>query len=150
MQENLQNDQVCIDILKKENTELQRFLSVTRDLFCVFTYSGQIVAVNASWKESLGYSDSQLVGRNIFEIIAKEDLYATKFAISESVKVGEMEKFINRLISSDGEARYFEWRVKIFGNRIYAAGRDISDLMKTQEKLEFYHTNYRSALFSWI
>ena len=49
MQENLQNDQVCIDILKKENTELQRFLSVTRDLFCVFTYSGQIVAVNASW-----------------------------------------------------------------------------------------------------
>ena len=38
MQENLQNDQVCIDILKKENTELQRFLSVTRDLFCVFTY----------------------------------------------------------------------------------------------------------------
>ncbi len=74
MQENLQNDQVCIDKLKKENTELQRFLSVTRDLFCVFTYSGQIVAVNASWKESLGYSDSRLVGRNIFEIIAKEDL----------------------------------------------------------------------------
>lgn len=140
MQENLQNDQVCIDILKKENTELQRFLSVTRDLFCVFTYSGQIVAVNASWKETLGYSDSRLVGRNIFEIIAKEDLYATKFAISESVKVGEMEKFINRLISSDGEVRYFEWRVKIFGNRIYAAGRDITDLMKTQEKLEFYHT----------
>lgn len=139
MQENLQNDQVCIDILK-ENTELQRFLSVTRDLFCVFTYSGQIVAVNASWKESLGYSDSRLVGRNIFEIIAKEDLYATKFAISESVKAGEMDKFINRIMSAEGEARYFEWRVKIFEKRIYAAGRDISDLMKIQEKLEFYHT----------
>lgn len=140
MSEKLQEYKSKITELKNQNTELQRYLSVTRDLFCVFTYSGQIVAVNPNWKDALGYEESRLVGKNIFEIILKEDMYATKFAISESVKEGGMDKFINRIMSTDGEPHYFEWRVKIFEKKIYASGRDISDLMKTQVKLEYYHT----------
>ena len=140
MSEKLQEYKSKITELKNQNTELQRYLSVTRDLFCVFTYSGQIVAVNPNWKNALGYEEFRLVGKNIFEIILKEDMYATKFAISESVKEGGMDKFINRIMSTDGEPHYFEWRVKIFEKKIYASGRDISDLMKTQVKLEYYHT----------
>lgn len=140
MSEKLQEYKSKITELKNQNTELQRYLSVTRDLFCVFTYSGQIVGVNPNWKDALGYEESQLVVKNIFEIILKEDMYATKFAISESVKEGGMDKFINRIMSMDGEPHYFEWRVKIFEKKIYAYGRDISDLMKTQVKLEYYHT----------
>jgi len=140
MSEKLQEYKSKITELKNQNTELQRYLSVTRDLFCVFTYSGQIVAVNPNWKDALGYEEFRLVGKNIFEIILKEDMYATKFAISESVKEGGMDKFINRIMSTDGEPHYFEWRVKIFEKKIYASGRDISDLMKTQVKLEYYHT----------
>jgi diguanylate cyclase (GGDEF)-like protein/PAS domain S-box-containing protein/putative nucleotidyltransferase with HDIG domain len=140
MSEKLQEYKSKITELKNQNTELQRYLSVTKDLFCVFTYSGQIVAVNPNWKDALGYEEFRLVGKNIFEIILKEDMYATKFAISESVKEGGMDKFINRIMSMDGEPHYFEWRVKIFEKKIYASGRDISDLMKTQVKLEYYHT----------
>ena len=125
--------------LREENVELQRYISVTKDLFCIFSFNGKIIKVNRTWHESLGYNDSQLIGNSIFEIIVKDDLYATKFAISESVKSGGLDKFVNRIQSQKGTVRYYEWRVKVFENSIYASGRDISDLIMTREKLEYYH-----------
>ena len=125
--------------LKEENVELQRYISVTKDLFCIFSFNGKIIKVNRTWHESLGYNDSQLIGNSIFEIIVKDDVYATKFAISESVKSGGLDKFVNRIQNQKGTARYYEWRVKVFENSIYASGRDISELIMTQEKLEYYH-----------
>ncbi|MGB9342561.1 sensor domain-containing diguanylate cyclase/phosphohydrolase, partial [Trichococcus sp.] len=125
--------------LREENSELQRYISVTKDLYCIFSFSGKIIKVNRIWLDSLGYDHAQLTGKNIFEIIASDDLYATKFAISESVKFGGLDKFVNRILNRKGKIRYYEWRMKIFGNRIYASGRDISDLITTREKLEYYH-----------
>ncbi|WP_319471913.1 HD domain-containing phosphohydrolase [uncultured Trichococcus sp.] len=125
--------------LREENSELQRYISVTKDLYCIFSFSGKIIKVNRIWLDSLGYDHAQLIGKNIFEIIASEDLYATKFAISEVVKFGGLDKFVNRILSHKGTIHYYEWRVKVFGDRIYASGRDISDLISTREKLAYYH-----------
>lgn len=130
--------------LREENSELQRYISVTKDLYCIFSFSGKIIKINRAWRESLGYSDAQMVGKSIFEIIVNDDVYATKFAISESVKSGGLDKFVNRVLSHKGIIRYYEWRVKVFENSIYASGRDISDLIMTREKLEYYHN--RDAL----
>lgn len=125
--------------LREENIELQRYISVTKDLFCIFSFGGNIIKMNRALLDSLGYDDSQLIGKNIFEIIANEDVFTTKFAISESVKYGGIDKFVNRILSSKGTIHYYEWRVKIFENKVYASGRDISDLITTREKLEYYH-----------
>ncbi|PTQ85995.1 PAS domain S-box-containing protein [Trichococcus patagoniensis] len=125
--------------LREENIELQRYISVTKDLFCICSFNGKIIKSNPTWRESLGYNDSQMIGKSIFEIIVNDDVYATKFAISEAVKSGGLDKFVNRVLSHKGIIRYYEWRVKVFENSIYASGRDISDLIMTREKLEYYH-----------
>ena len=125
--------------LREENIELQRYVSVTKDLFCIFSFGGKIIKINRAWRESLGYNDSQMIGKSIFEIIVNDDVYATKFAISESVKSGGLDKFVNRVLNHKGIVHYYEWRVKVFENSIYASGRDISDLIMTREKLEYYH-----------
>ena len=130
--------------LREENIELQRYVSVTKDLFCIFSFGGKIIKINRAWRESLGYNDSQMIGKSIFEIIVNDDVYATKFAISESVKSGGLDKFVNRVLNHKGIVHYYEWRVKVFENSIYASGRDISDLIMTREKLEYYHN--RDAL----
>jgi diguanylate cyclase (GGDEF)-like protein/PAS domain S-box-containing protein/putative nucleotidyltransferase with HDIG domain len=130
--------------LKEENVELERYIAVTKDLFCIISFDGKIIKINRTWLDSFGYQDEQLVGKSIFEIIVKDDLYATKFTISELVKYGVVDKFVNRIQSHQGTTRYFEWRLKVFENRIYASGRDISDLILTREKLEYYHN--RDAL----
>ena len=60
--------------LREENIELQRYVSVTKDLFCIFSFGGKIIKINRAWRESLGYNDSQMIGKSIFEIIVNDDV----------------------------------------------------------------------------
>ena len=124
--------------------ELERFFSVNPDLLCIADTSGNFLKVNKAWENTLGYDISDLEGQCFLDFIHPDDISSTLQALSTLSNQEQVLNFTNRYRSKDGTYRYIQWRSHPHGRFIYAAARDITDMVQTQHLLHEKEENFRT------
>ncbi len=122
-------------LLKEKSDELDRFFNTALDMLCVSKPDGTFIRLNPEWKNVLGYDMDELVGSNFIDLVHPDDVSGTLQAVSELENKQAVFNFVNRYKSKTGHYKYIEWRSTLVGGLIYAAARDISDRIESEESL---------------
>ena len=115
--------------------ERDRIWNLAQDLFVVIDSSGSILNINPAWRTTLGWSPDDLVGKNAAWLLHPEDRERS-FAERANLSAGRRTlHFENRILRKDGSYRWLSWFAVHDRDLIYATGRDVSDLKRTEEQL---------------
>ena len=86
----------------------QALVEQARDLITVIDEHGVILFKNRSTEDSLGYSPSELIGRNVFEFIHPDDLVPVRAAFAAAMRGEPGAPVEHRFRYKDGSWRVFE------------------------------------------
>lgn len=112
---------------------------------------GEITFINEFGKKYFGYSEDELIGKNVVGTIVPEvestgrDLQILMKTIIENPQA--FEKNINENITKDGRRVWISWANKAILDEkgeiieVFSVGTDITDRLKTEEELKFYKTH---------
>lgn len=120
---------------KERSEELERFFSVNLDLLCIADVEGRFLKANQAWSDILGYSVGDLEGRRFLDFVHPDDVADTLEAMASLSSGAEVLNFVNRYRHVDGSYRYIEWRSHPYGRLIYAAARDITERLESENRL---------------
>jgi PAS domain S-box-containing protein len=127
--------------VKKRTRERDRTWRNTQDLLAVIDVTGRFQAVNPAWVALLGWTEGELVGGNLRDVVHAEDTRITAAALLMA-KRDRRAAVKNRLRHSDGSYRWISWIAALEGDLLYASGRDITaekasaaELQRAQEAL---------------
>lgn len=121
---------------KEQLDELNGFFEVNLDLLCIADFEGNFIKVNKSWETTLGYSVEILTGRKFMELVHPDDIPATLEIMSKLGRNENVINFVNRYRLKDGTYKFIEWRSHPNGSLIYAAARDITEKIYTEQALQ--------------
>ncbi len=79
------------------------------DVICSIDTSNRFIEVNSASREAWGYEASDLMGKRIVEIIAKEDVDPTINALEELAEGKQLSGFENRIVKADGDIVQALW-----------------------------------------
>jgi hypothetical protein len=128
------------DITERKHAEeqLDRFFTLSLDLFCVAGFDGCFKRLNRAWEATLGFTTDELLSRPYMEFIHPDDRDSTAEAARQQIEEGKVIlEFENRYRAKDGSYRWLSWRslpapdVKL----IYATARDITEQKRAEEAL---------------
>ena len=98
---------------------------------------GTLVMVNPAFAQIFGATADELAGRNLFELVAGDDVEAVRRRLSKVIETGESVRGESRLVTADGTPRWMSWTNQVHLDldgepMLHSVGRDISD-RKTAE-----------------
>ncbi|MCX6155497.1 MAG: PAS domain-containing sensor histidine kinase [Candidatus Kapabacteria bacterium] len=131
----ISEQRLFIEEINKKSEELDSYFNNALDLFCISNTDGLFLKLNIQWENVLGYKIEELVGTNFLNLVHPDDIKSTLDAISTLSDQNPILNFKNRYKTKDGSYRILEWRSKPSGNLIYAAARDITERIATEEAL---------------
>ena len=114
--------------VKTETRERLQIWNVSRDLLIVADMSGIYLNVNPAWKATLGWLETELLGKTSHWLLHPEDLEKTRAQIDNLAAGRTSPRFESRYRHKDGSYRWIAWQAVSNQQRIYAVGRDITDL----------------------
>lgn len=139
--------------LIQRSQELELILNSINDIVLVVDFNQVIVNVNNAGEKLLGYEPSEVIGKHINEFISKD----TCGKILQKFKDGSLFQpsytLRTNIAKKEGSFRTIEWKSSVYGNYVYSVGRDITDIVKTQEAILYlsYHDKltglYNRAFF---
>jgi PAS domain S-box-containing protein len=120
--------------LQASHQELERFFGLSSDLLCIGGRT-HYLHVNPAFERVLGYSRRELVTWPLLEFVLPEDRPTTQDALAAAAKGSRTSRFENRLRRKDGSERWLEWSVRAHRGLFYAAGRDVTERRREQDRL---------------
>ena len=114
--------------VEEETRERLQIWNVSQDLLVVADLKGKYLSVNPAWTPTLGWSDSELLGRTSQWLLHPDDQDRTKGEIGRLAAGQKTLLFESRFRHKDGSYRWISWKAVPDGGRIYAMGRDVTDL----------------------
>jgi PAS domain S-box-containing protein len=135
----LKDKELEIDRLLKNEIALASFkffIEESSDLVCIVGTDAFFKEINPAFVAILGYSKEELFSRSLIHLLHPDDLESSLKEI-ESLATGKPAvNYENRFLKKDGEFVTIQWTANLLtADNIYAIGRDISEIRKTQEKL---------------
>jgi PAS domain S-box-containing protein len=115
--------------------ERDRIWNVSQDLLAVTERDGTILNVNPAWLVTLGWSSDELIGQSFEHFIHLEDRQRSEAGLRGLVEDGRTRHFENRGCHKDGGLRWLAWHAVSDRGRIYAVGRDITNIRQAQQEL---------------
>jgi len=126
--------------------ERDRFFSLSADMFCIASFTGQFVRVNPAFCSVLGYESDELLGMPVLDLIHPDDRQgAVDSARTLSTGV-HAQRYENRLRCKDGSYKWLGWMVQTPGQEhglVYAVARDITEQKRAEERLRASEEWYR-------
>jgi PAS domain S-box-containing protein len=123
------------EALKDKTIELENFFNVALDLLCIADISGHFIKLNKAWSDLLGYSLSDLEGKEYLQFVHPDDVGSTIDAMSDLNSQKAILEFTNRYRAADGSYRFIEWHSVPVGDKVYAAARDITGRKLEEEEI---------------
>ncbi len=137
--------------------ERNRFFKLSLDYMCVAGMDGYLKRVNPSFMRTFGYTEEEFLSRPFFDFIHPDDIKKTYEVMTELNQKNAISNFLNRYRCIDGSYRWLHWASVLYGDRIYSAAHDITDLKKTEiqlresgEKLQIAHEASEAGVWEWI
>jgi PAS domain S-box-containing protein len=117
--------------------ERDRFFTLSMDLLCIVRLNGRFQRVNPAFENLLGFSEEELLGTSLFDLVHPQDRAQTeaeyeKLAMGEPVTVME-----NRLLCKDGNYKWFAWSYYPVpeDDLAFGVGRDVTELRQVHDVL---------------
>ena len=115
--------------------ERDRTWELSRDLLAVMRFDTTAVALNPVWEGMLGWPREKLTDRPLWALVHPDDLSAT-LEETERIRRGQVtDRFVNRMQHRDGSYRWLSWTAVPEGEKMYAAGRDITSEIAAVDRL---------------
>jgi PAS domain S-box-containing protein len=123
------------------------------DIILIVDYQGKILYHNTSVKETLGYDEDQLVGKNFFDYIALESLMEVKSSFEESTRKSYNDNIEFQFLCADGTYNYLEFNSINLRHKEGIEGlildcrdisqrkRDAEELLRAQKAKEMFLAN---------
>ncbi len=129
----------------ERTADRNRLWQLSTDIMVVAQFDSMIMAVNPAWVAKLGWSEQELVGRNLFDLIHPDDLERSAEA-ARHLAVGEaLRRFEIRCRHRDGCYRWINWTAVPGDGLISAVGRDVTADRERTEALERSEARLRSV-----
>jgi PAS domain S-box-containing protein len=122
--------------VQAETRERVQIWSVSQDLLVVADLRGIYLSVNPAWTTTLGWSASELVGKTSQWLLHPDDREKTRAEISGLAAGKKTPRFENRFRHKEGSYRWISWNAAPDRGRIYAMGRDVTDLKEAENTLK--------------
>lgn len=103
-----------------------RLWDLSSDIMLRCGFDGLILAVNPAWTEMLGWSEEDLVGKNLFDLIHPDDMEKTIEGARSSSEGHSLARFENRYRHRDGRYLWINWSTRPDDEAINAVGRDVT------------------------
>jgi len=119
------------------NVELDRFFSLSSDMFAVFGLDGTFRRVNPAWQTVLGWSPEDLIGRAFLDLVHPDDVDRTIAEFARANAEGTATTtFVNRYRHKDGTHRWLDWTGRLIEDEgvHYSAARDITERREIEEE----------------
>jgi PAS domain S-box-containing protein len=100
---------------------------VSPDLLGVFHPDGYFERLNPAWEVVLGWSESEIAGRSVLDLIHPDDVERSAEAVRTLAAGKPVFRFENRYRTRDGSYRWLSWTAVPEGGRSYCSGRDITE-----------------------
>ena len=122
-----------------------RLWQLSTDIMLVAGFDGIITAVNPGWEWTLGWTEHDLLGRSLFDLIHPDDLEHT-LAGAKGLSEGELlARFENRYRHKDGSYRSISWMAVPGDGLINAVGRDVTVEREKAEALRVTEEQLRQS-----
>ena len=105
---------------------LGRAVELARALMCRASLDGTIIAVNSAWSRLLGWNETDLIGKDFFELAHPDDRDRMHEQVERGKAEGMPSAFENRCRRKDGAYLQVVWTTDADSNHLYASGTDIS------------------------
>jgi PAS domain S-box-containing protein len=124
---------------RQSSAARDRLFVMTRDLFGVATFEGNLKTINPAWAAVLDRTHEEITSRPFADIIHPDDL-ATTAEVVETLMRGEpVHQFHVRLLKADGTPISFAWSAVPDAGPgtgiFYTVGRDITEDQNREEML---------------
>ncbi len=130
---------VMLDITerKRAEEELDRYFTLSLDLFCMADYRGNFKRLNPAWEQVLGYKLEELVAQPFLNFVHPDDRPATVAEFEKILKGGRALHFENRYRCKNGAYKWLQWTAIPEPEQqiIHAVARDITEHKRAQELL---------------
>jgi PAS domain S-box-containing protein len=109
-------------------------------LVVVLNSNLEILRFNKACEEATGFSIDEVKGHKIWELIAEEDIAATKYHYG-NLKCGQASEYENLISTKNGRKRYVNWRNTVLcddnGNTqfIIATGVDVTERRNSEKRI---------------
>ena len=122
----------------KLTEERDRFFALSMDMLSIVHLDGRFQRINPAFQQVLGFSEEELLGMSLFELIHPDDLPRTERGY-ESLAIGEPIKWMeNRLRTKEGTYKWVTWSYFPVPEEglAFAVGRDMTELRQMHEVLQ--------------
>ena len=106
--------------LKKERDRAQKYLDIAGVMMIALNRDGMVTLANRRGLDILGYSESELLGRNWFETCVPENIRESRKAYFDNLvrgEVGAAGHDENPVATKSGEERVISWHDTVIRNR---------------------------------
>ena len=121
---------------QRARDELSLLFELSPDMLCIAGRDGYLKRVNPAWQRSLGYSESELLSRPLWEFVHADDVESTRAEAAKLFEGNRGAQFENRYYHKDGTTRWLLWAVappQPDQQVVYAAARDITERKAAEE-----------------
>ncbi|MFL6708413.1 MAG: PAS domain S-box protein, partial [Massilia sp.] len=106
--------------------DLNRIWSLSQELMLVCETGGRIVAINPAFTRHLGWSEHEMVGANVADILHPEDLETTSAELGKLAGGVPTLAFENRYRGKDEQYRLLNWTAVPDEGLVHAVARDVT------------------------
>jgi PAS domain S-box-containing protein len=122
--------------VETETRERLQIWNVSQDLLAVADFNGTYLSVSPSWTTILEWSPTDLIGKTSDWLLHPDDREKTRAEISRLAAGNTTSWFESRFRHRKGSYRWISWKAVPDLGRIYAVGRDVTDLKDAENTLQ--------------
>jgi hypothetical protein len=112
-----------------------RTWQVSPDLLGAVNARGYFETSNPAWESVLGWSEAEVAGMSIFELLHPDDVERSRAGFARTLQGQPAIRFPNRYRCKDGSYRWISWVGVPEDGLIYCSGRDITEEKAAEEEL---------------
>lgn len=126
-----------------EAQDMQLLMALSHESLIVFSGAGFIESVNDVFLKLLEQSTGTLVGTDFLSLVHTDERESVKHALA---KLGAASlNLVVRMMDARGGVKYLDWSFKKLGNRMYASGRDLTEIRLKEATLVKRQAQLREA-----
>jgi len=132
---------------RRAQEELDRFFTLSSDMFCIAGFDGYFKRLNPRWTQVLGWTMEELLQQPYGDLVHPEDRESTTDEARRIEEGAEALAFENRYRCKDGSYRWLQWAATPFAGEqvIYAVARDVTDRKHADVQLFKYALELEAA-----
>jgi PAS domain S-box-containing protein len=122
---------------QRTQRDLDRFFTLTNDLFCIAGFDGYFKRINPAWEKTFGYASGELLSKPFETFLHPDDVEKTRQEFARQQAGQGVISFENRYRCKDGSYRWLLWNAHPLVDEqvIFASARDMTERKHIEEQI---------------